>query len=1068
MQKGWTFAFIFASLLTPVFAVGVCPGWVARASADEIITSATPDIIADLKNSAEKDRVQVAAERKRADAWRNMAAGARQSAADSLLPADKKSWEEQADAHAARAAAIEATITKLNAQIAEKEARAARLQAALDAKNPPAPTTSTMPETPEAQPKTAASGDGEASGDEPFQLDYEDVIGVWRPVADGDWPFVIVPEDPNSKAYRYKVEAHTKERVWKGLYSSFPDGHVAKGDKKGRVRLTYTPKAVEMNPDIPEWARKAVEGKLEWRIELSEAQGASTADPRMVLKWFPGEVKWRDDSKTAEVIGEGVPREIEIGLETVMEVEEMAAPTLWVEKVGATPDELPEQLHIAQLLKHQPFNVKVRLPAALAQKAGSNIAVQVKDNTGGKSTTIALQGVVVPNRPGPVTYKNPKPVSIADPGTEPDLNPKLMSIGWIANKYAREDEEGNRIDLWARDASQIEFRYGETFQQVTLYESWLTERLADHATKLALLREMFGAILSDPEASKAKKEEAVFSMRMLNNYAALEERDDLLPQHKYALGELYLMSGSNGAGLLCTGQDCGISGDYDKPIVYISRPSLDSMVRNVSPPKADPKYYITLVKGFMEAVQGKEMESAAVRTMNALPWAARGEQHLVAMALAAASDKVAGDLQSSVGDTVLAAPLGLANEVSIILTAKDLSNKSITGWQRQVTAARFIAQLLMSEVSGMAMGATLKLRGNTIRKLGAPITARSTLRLRAAARGATQEEGFHAATLSDDMPKTLKENQLADTALRLESDPETSGMKNYCRLADDDDNMGASPKKISTLTREEAQQVGESIYGKNYELVGDEIQPPQMDSTCVAATGNTLIEDGTGTKMGEGAVIIAAAQRAEDVMHKRMQRANFKDKKINEQYMKLAGLDPTDIVQALMGQGIPTAILRDILREKGASVGEVPIRRNHKTNVRQIGLALDRGYQVFVGIDLSTLVGQKNAFHAIRVTKLVRDGSGQVIKVRFFEPNNGRLGQLPLAEFERLIARNKADGSPLSYGNMMVIRWDGQPWSALKGVRATPKPAVIPLPPKTPAAPAPSKPKPTIQYPNNP
>jgi hypothetical protein len=523
-----------------------------------------PDIIVDLKNSVAKDRDQIAAEQKRADSWRNMAEGARKSGSAAMLPEDKKSWEDQAAAHAARAATIEATIGKLNAQIAEKEARAARLQAALDAKNPPAPATTTTA-TPNpasssgAAPDTAASVGADATGNEPFQLDYEDVIGVWRPVKDGDWPFVIVPEDPNSKAYRYKVEAHTKDRVWKGLYTSFPDGHPAKGDKKGRVRLTYKPKAAEMNPDIPEWARKAVEGKLEWRIELAEAKGASTAEPRMTLKWFPGEVKWRDGSKTVEVIGEGEPHELEIGLETVMEVEEMAAPTLWVEKVNATPEELPEQLHVSQLLKYQSFNVKVRLPAALAQKAGSNISVQVKDNTGGNSTTIALQGVVVPNRLGPVTYKTPKPVSIADPGTQPDLEPKLMSIGWIADKYAREDEAGNRIDLWAKDASQIEFRYGDTYQQVTLYESWMTERLADHATKVALLREMFSAVLSDPAAPKAKKEEAVFSMRALNNYAALNERDDLLPQHKYALGELYLMTGSNGAGLLCTGQDCGIS-----------------------------------------------------------------------------------------------------------------------------------------------------------------------------------------------------------------------------------------------------------------------------------------------------------------------------------------------------------------------------------------------------------------------------------------------------------------------------------------------------------------------------
>ena len=99
----------------------------------------------------------------------------------------------------------------------------------------------------------------------------------------------IVPEDPEIRIYDYRLEAHTNNRVWKGTYTPFDEGHPSRlPEQTARIVFRYKPKAAEMNPVIPEWARKAVEDQLEWRLELDES--GSDVDPRLSLKWYPGKI----------------------------------------------------------------------------------------------------------------------------------------------------------------------------------------------------------------------------------------------------------------------------------------------------------------------------------------------------------------------------------------------------------------------------------------------------------------------------------------------------------------------------------------------------------------------------------------------------------------------------------------------------------------------------------------------------------------------------------------------------------------------------------------------------------
>src|SRR5262249_27540441 len=79
---------------------------------------------------------------------------------------------------------------------------------------------------------------------------------------------------------------------WRGTY----------GDNK--LRVTLTPRAPEMNPDIPLWARERVErlGTLEWKLNLD----ASEDQEGMKLKGelLRGQVDWREisDPSTAEIL----------------------------------------------------------------------------------------------------------------------------------------------------------------------------------------------------------------------------------------------------------------------------------------------------------------------------------------------------------------------------------------------------------------------------------------------------------------------------------------------------------------------------------------------------------------------------------------------------------------------------------------------------------------------------------------------------------------------------------------------------------------------------------------------
>lgn len=134
-------------------------------------------------------------------------------------------------------------------------------------------------------------------------LETKNILGTWIREDTGA-RFEIGLRDDQAAGAAEGIEAETDLRAWKGeIVQATVD--------TTRLVFSYMPKASEMNPQIPYWARESVAGELEWKIELD-------VDPAcpfwMTGKWYVGEVGWREGEnaqhKHAYVRGSGRPREL--------------------------------------------------------------------------------------------------------------------------------------------------------------------------------------------------------------------------------------------------------------------------------------------------------------------------------------------------------------------------------------------------------------------------------------------------------------------------------------------------------------------------------------------------------------------------------------------------------------------------------------------------------------------------------------------------------------------------------------------------------------------------------------
>ncbi len=133
-------------------------------------------------------------------------------------------------------------------------------------------------------------------------IDPVQLVGKWTDAQTGK-DIEIIQDDPrNTTNFTFKAD-----HQWQGQF------------KDGKLTFTRKPTADEMSHDAPDWARKIVEGSLEWSIEF--AHGLSCATPTLKGTWYPGLIKIEENTGTttgqttsrgsASVAGKGDPIAVE-------------------------------------------------------------------------------------------------------------------------------------------------------------------------------------------------------------------------------------------------------------------------------------------------------------------------------------------------------------------------------------------------------------------------------------------------------------------------------------------------------------------------------------------------------------------------------------------------------------------------------------------------------------------------------------------------------------------------------------------------------------------------------------
>ena len=392
--------------------------------------------------------------------------------------------------------------------------------------------------------KLADSGSGDKAGtdtraEEPVRADYEmglgQSLGIWRPDDAQDEVMVVVQKTPDTDSRA--LELHTADRVWQGLYHDLGGS----GDRATEPRLTfsYIPKAEEMNPEIPDAARKAVEGDLVWRIEAFES--GSAANPALAFNFFRGRVRWKDDApQEARVDGDGPPKRFEARQDTVLATR-LAAPTLLFVRLANKRHD-PSLRSLEAITRGMPLIINVVTSGSSAKEIGSSLAVDVTSESGGSTKlTLTRQRVTPDNR---VIYGHSGVITIGGDAPEreyaPFAAPPRRIYGWIVSALGvGEVEPGPRLSVLPDNGDEVEFRYGDASQRFPVYATWVQRAVAQYEEQMTTMAATYGGVLasSQPEAIKA---EARDRLRMLANYQRLSQSEHLTDLHRMAIAEAYL------------------------------------------------------------------------------------------------------------------------------------------------------------------------------------------------------------------------------------------------------------------------------------------------------------------------------------------------------------------------------------------------------------------------------------------------------------------------------------------------------------------------------------------------
>jgi len=150
--------------------------------------------------------------------------------------------------------------------------------------------------------QTSSSNTPACDPNDTAPLDPVQLVGKWTDAQSGKDIEIIQKDPKNATAFTLKAD-----HEWDGTF------------KDGKLTFTRKPTADEMSHDAPDWARKIVEGSLEWSLEFDH--GMTCASPNLQGKWYPGLIKIEENTGqttgtttsrgSATVAGKGDPMNID-------------------------------------------------------------------------------------------------------------------------------------------------------------------------------------------------------------------------------------------------------------------------------------------------------------------------------------------------------------------------------------------------------------------------------------------------------------------------------------------------------------------------------------------------------------------------------------------------------------------------------------------------------------------------------------------------------------------------------------------------------------------------------------
>jgi hypothetical protein len=372
-----------------------------------------------------------------------------------------------------------------------------------------------------------------------YRLSLKQSLGLWRAVDDNSRVFAIVQANPET-GKSYDLQLHSNDKIWQGTYD--PSLNRAEKLRKATLRFTYTPSAGEMNPEIPLWARESIAGKLVWKLDLDET--GSALEPNLSAKFYRGSVRWHDgEEQWAKIEGEGPPKIFEMAVDSIISLNQSDPTLLLIGPDNQTHNVLIQP--IESVAKKQPLRVRVIASSDTSKEIGSALKVQIRNVKSGAKTSLTLQrsGITKDNR---VIYTHKGPITIANSGDAPDREYKTLALpprrmlGWLADALGVEGPgPGSRLNLSTENGNEIEFKYEDSYQRITVYNSWVQQALARYDSAINRMAATYGGILESNKAEKIKI--AVRDkLRLLSNYQLMRRSDDLTDKHRLALAEMYI------------------------------------------------------------------------------------------------------------------------------------------------------------------------------------------------------------------------------------------------------------------------------------------------------------------------------------------------------------------------------------------------------------------------------------------------------------------------------------------------------------------------------------------------